>query len=129
MNTMRAALVALLAFSGLAVGPTPAMGQQPCAQPVAYLTKTDNSVQLTRVSTKTATAIGPTRKVPLCAGDRIEVGDNASAFLELSGTSVKLDQNTSTVVQAPPVGGSTLIELLRGALFYVSRVRRPIEIR
>jgi tetratricopeptide (TPR) repeat protein len=46
-----------------------------------------------------------------------------------SNTPLVIDQNSEFVVTAAPAGSGSLIDLLRGALLFITRVRRSIEIR
>jgi tetratricopeptide (TPR) repeat protein len=140
MMNVRPASVAALLLAIVAVLPGAAFAQQPCANPVGYLTRLQNDIQLTRVSTKTTSAVATTIRVPVCAGDIVETGDNSQAFLVFSPAdpnqrqpdvaTIRIDQNSRAIVPAPAAaGGNTFINLIRGALLYISRVRRQMEIR
>lgn len=66
----------------------------------------------------------------VCAGDTVTVGARSRAGLYLLGadTPLRLDENTTGRFQ-PAEAGSGLIELTRGALYFLSEVRRSLTIR
>ena len=118
------ALAALTSLAGLVAMPSDAIAQVPCANPVALFESVKNSVELVQASaTAPQTAA---RQVRVCAGDRIRVGDNSRAVILIlaSNTPLAIDQNTELIIPAPAEGPESFINLLRGALLYISRVRR-----
>lgn len=65
-----------------------------------------------------------------CLGDRIRVGNNARASIELSNdTIVRLDQRSTLVFPEPVAEDFSFVELLEGALHLMSRIRGRLEIR
>lgn len=65
-----------------------------------------------------------------CYGDRIRVGADARASVELSNETVlRLDQRSTLVFPEPSDDGFSFVELIEGALHLMSRVRGKLEIR
>ena len=128
---MRARDKGLTVIVGLALVALPqlAHAQQSCASPVAVFESVKNTVQLLQASTRAA--IPAARQVQVCAGDTIEVGDNSRAVLLMirSNTPLVIDQNSEFVVTDAPTGGGSFVNLVKGALLFITRVKRSIEIR
>jgi tetratricopeptide (TPR) repeat protein len=59
------------------------------------------------------------------------VGDNSRAILLIlaSNTPIKLDQNSEFVITEASDGSGSVLDLLRGALLFITRTRRAFEIR
>jgi len=66
----------------------------------------------------------------LCAGDIIRVGERsrAAVVLEESETIVRLDQLTTTTLQAPREKGMSIIEMISGVMHFLSRVPRTLKV-
>ncbi len=65
-----------------------------------------------------------------CRGDRIRVAANARASIELSNdTILRLDQRSTLVFPEPAPRAFSFVELLKGALHLISRVKTSLEIR
>ena len=128
--SLRHAVPPLLLVLSVGLAAT-AQAQQRCAQPAAFLTRIRNSVQLVQVTTGIQSAVGTVTRVPVCAGDTIRVGDNSRAVIELppNNTPIPINQNSELVVTAVTPNAGSIIELLRGALLFISRVPRQMEIR
>lgn len=119
----------LFAIALVALGyPASAAAQQPCSDPVALFQSVRNSVQLVQVST--GAPLRAAQQVPVCAGDRIEVGDDSRAtiFILASGPLFTINQNAAFVIPGRGDDGSIIVNLIRGALLYISR-QRAVEIR
>ena len=69
--------------------------------------------------------------IPLCAGDEVTVTPEARASLYLltADTPLRLDQETTVRLYAPPDPASGLIEVTRGAIYFLSEVRRTLTVR
>jgi len=67
----------------------------------------------------------------ICAGDFVHAGrySRAGIFIEGADTLIRLDENTTFQLVAPEQKPRTLIELLKGAAHFISRVRHSLEIR
>src|SRR5215813_5772796 len=64
-----------------------------------------------------------------CAGDRIQVGERSRADILLVNQPIlRLDQNSTITLGGVREERTSLIELLRGALYFFSRVPRNLEI-
>ena len=129
-STRKAARVAVLMIGMLGAVPSLLQAQQSCPNPVALFQSVQNNVQLISISTPPRVAV---RQVEVCAGDVIRVGDNSRAVIVIlaSNTPLAIDQNTEFVVGPTAQAGceptnpsSTILRLLRGALFYISRFQR-----
>lgn len=119
-----------MVVGGLVCLPKAGWAQQTCTpRPVALVESVRNTVQIVQASTKAVTQAA--RQIPVCAGDTIRVGDDSRAVVLMleSNTPLVIDQNSEFVVTAAPAGSGSLIDLLRGALLFITRVRRSIEIR
>lgn len=65
-----------------------------------------------------------------CLGDRLRVGSGARASVELDNdTVVRLDQHSTLVFPEPGHDGLSFLELLKGAMHLMSRIRGHLEIR
>ena len=129
MTSVRGAFTAIVVLT-LAAIPHLAQAQQTCTpRPVARIESVRNSVQLVQVSTRAP--IPAAREGLICAGDTIQVGDNSRAVVLMLGpnTPLVIDQNSEFVVTEAPTGGDTFVDLVRGALLFITRIRRSIEIR
>src|SRR3989304_1520550 len=64
-----------------------------------------------------------------CTGDRIQVGGRSRAvFAFVNHPSPRLDQNTTTPLGGVKEKGATLIELIKGAIYFFSRLPRNLEV-
>src|SRR5262247_2382246 len=64
-----------------------------------------------------------------CAGDRIQVGERSRAGVLLVNQPIlRLDQNSTITLGGVKQEQTSLIELLRGALYFFSRLPRNLEI-
>lgn len=129
MTTVQRGLTAIVGSTFAAI-PHLAHAQQTCEpRPVARIESVKNSVQLVQASTRVSVLAA--RQLPICAGDTIQVGDKSRAVVLMlaSNTPLVIDQNSEFVVTEAPAGGGTFVDLVRGALLFITRVRRSIEIR
>ncbi len=121
----------LAVFAGLLAlaMPVSARAQETCTNPVALFESVENSVQILQTTTRAPRPA--VRQVRVCAGETIQVGDNSRAVILIlsSNTPLAIDQNTELVIPAPAEGPDSFISLLRGALLYISRVRRATGVR
>ena len=129
----RAAMLALMSSGPLAaaVGAaescrTPGGQEQP---PVAQLVSVVGEVTVRGVVQPGAQGTLPF--VPICAGDPIAVGSasRAAVYVIEADTPLRLDEDTVGRIWAPPGPGSGIVELTRGAVYFLSQVRRTLTIR
>ena len=75
--------------------------------------------------------VGELPFVPMCAGDLITVGTRSRAGIYLldADTPVRLDQDTVARIEAASTPDSGLFDLTRGAIYFLSQVRRTLTIR
>jgi len=128
MSARERILITVVAL-GLIAAARPASAQRSCTpRPVALFESVRNSVEVVQASTRAA--IRAARQFAVCAGDRIQVGDNSRAVIVMlaSNTPLVIDQNSEFIVTEPSAGQS-YVDLLRGALLFITRVRRSIQIR
>jgi tetratricopeptide (TPR) repeat protein len=65
-----------------------------------------------------------------CTGDRIQVGARSRADVALANQPlIRLDQNTTITLGGISQEDTSLIELLKGALYFFSRLPRNLELR
>jgi tetratricopeptide (TPR) repeat protein len=65
-----------------------------------------------------------------CSGDRIQVGERSRANVALVNQPIiRLDQNSTITFAGVREERTSLIELLRGALYFFSRLPRDLEVR
>ena len=65
-----------------------------------------------------------------CAGDQIRVGGNARASVELTNDTVlRLDQRSTLLLPEPAQEEFSFVDLVKGALHLISRVKTSLEIR
>jgi tetratricopeptide (TPR) repeat protein len=114
-------LVAVLLFPSL----SPAAA--PCDPPIAKIQSVQGNVEVRRA--------GQTQwqRVRLndtyCAGDRVQVGERSRAAISLVNQPIlRLDQNTTITFGGVREERTSLIELLRGTLYFFSRLPRNLEI-
>jgi tetratricopeptide (TPR) repeat protein len=108
--------------------------QARCAQPTAWLTASEGSVELRRaVAADAAQPSGwqpAAREEVLCPGDTLRTGDRSRAALRLANeTTLRLDQYTTLTLGAPAAEGAALLELPRGTLNVLTRTPRPFRVR
>ena len=98
-------------------------------QPVAQLVSVVGEVTVRGVVQPVAQGTLPF--VPICAGDPIAVGSasRAAVYVLEADTPLRLDENTVGRISAPPGPGSGIVELTRGAIYFLSQVRRTLTIR
>src|ERR1043166_7318914 len=64
-----------------------------------------------------------------CAGDQVQVGERSRADVTLSNQPVlRLDQNTTITFSAVKEQRTSVLELIRGAMYFFSRLPRNLEI-
>jgi Flp pilus assembly protein TadD len=117
----------LAAAAGAAEGcRTPGGQEQP---PVAHLVSAVGEVSVRGAAQPGARGALPF--VPICAGDLVTVGSASRAAVYLIGadTPLRLDEDTVGRIAAPPGPGSGIVELARGAVYFLSQVRRTLTIR
>lgn len=124
----------LLASGALLVLAAPVRAEEPCAGPdgkpapaVAHLVSMVGDV---RISGRPVTPSGLPNGV-ICPGEAVMVGSDSRAAVYLIGadTPLRLDENTVSRFEPPPEPGSGIIDLVQGAIYFLSEVRRTLSIR
>ena len=65
----------------------------------------------------------------LCPGDTVRVRERGRAALRLSNESVvRLDQKTTLVLPGPDEDNKTVLELLTGAIYVITRTPKPFRV-
>jgi tetratricopeptide (TPR) repeat protein len=117
----------------LLAGPTVAIAEGPCRSPdgrplpaVAHLVSAEGEVTVNG-----NTPVGRLPFVAICPGDLVTVGSRsrAAVYLLEADTPLRLDENTVGRLALPSEPGSGTVELIRGALYFLSEVRRTLTIR
>ena len=100
---------------------------QPCEQWVAKVVSVQGAVQALRTGEK---QWRPVRfNDTFCPGDMIRIMKRGRADIVLSNdTILRLDQNTSVTFSEPEKEKPFLVNLLNGAAYFFSRVRRNIKV-
>jgi len=107
---------------------SPTYAAEACASWAAKAVSVQGSVEVQRAghSAWQATSLGAT----ICPGDSIRVGEKGRAGLILPNeTVVRLDQNSFITLSAVEEEGPSLLDLLRGAAHFISRVPRALKIK
>ena len=93
-------------------------------QPVAQLVSVVGEVTVRGVVQPMAQGTLPF--IPICAGDPIAVGSasRAAVYVLEANTPLRLDENTIGRIWAPPEPGSGIVELTRGAVYFLPRASR-----
>jgi tetratricopeptide (TPR) repeat protein len=118
------ALLALIATSHVA------HAQRMCApRPIALFQSIKNRVDLLQATTRAP--IQPARQLPICIGDTVRVGNESRAVVLMleSNTPLIIDQNSEFIITEATASRTSLVDLIRGALLFITRIPRSIEIR
>jgi tetratricopeptide (TPR) repeat protein len=123
-----AALAIVSAVLTTLAAPTIAAAQPRCPQPAAIVRTVDNRVQVLLAATKAQ--VPATRDMQVCAGDTIEVAARSRAivFIIASSTLLSVDQNSRLEIGAATAARPS-VNLLSGALLFITRLRRSFEVR
>lgn len=106
-----------------------AEAQQRCSRPVALFESVTHTVALVQASTRIA--VPGVRLLPICSGDTIRVGDDSRAVILVlaSNTPLAIDQNSEFAITERGAEEASLVDLIRGAILFITRMRRAIEVR
>ena len=123
--------VAAAAAVGVAflVATAPVSAQEPCPSGTPLVARLVGAFG--RVTVDGKLAVPRSTGVPVCDGSVVEVGPQArGTLLHLDGNTIaRLEENSAIRLVASPEPGSGIVDLLRGALFFISQVRRTLTIR
>ena len=110
------------------VSPAPAVAaSSECEPPVATIVSVQGSVEVRRAGEIKWQAAPLNDRV--CAGDTIRVqGQSRAAIALVNETILRLDQNTTLTFPEPEKEEISLLDLLRGAIHFFSRVPRTLEV-
>lgn len=123
------ALARLLAPGLLAILPLTSLAAERCHPPVAQLLSVQGPIEIQPVGQ------GPWRAVRadegLCPGDSLRAGRfGRAAVLLLPETQLRLDAGTTLNIPAEPANSNaTWLDLLTGAVHFISRHPRPLRIK
>ncbi len=100
----------------------------PCDPWIAQMVSVQGNVEVRRAG---QTQWQPARLNDLyCAGDRIQVGERSRADVALANQPIlRVDQNSTITLGEIKEQRTALVELLRGALYFFSRLPRNLEIK
>ena len=126
MLKLKTILLICFFTSGLAMSESLYAGQ--CEPWVAKLVSVEGRVDVRRAESKRW--VKASTEDLYCFGDRIRVAANARASVELSNdTILRLDQHSTLLLPEPRQKSLFFIELLKGALHVISRVKTQLEVR
>ncbi len=120
-----AIVIAVGSFLSLAASPAGAE----CREPTARIVSIDRSVQLKEASTNDY--VPASLNAPICQGDYIRVGPSSRATVAFVGSGLRLtiEQNTEWAVRQPRDTNRSFIDLIKGAILFLTRQPRSLEIR
>ena len=121
-------VLVLLALASLVE--TSATEAQPvCAQPIARFETLVNQVRL--IQTVTHAVVPAELRMDICPGDTISVDDRSRAVVVLlrSGEAMIIDENSQFTVVEVSDARRSLIDLIRGAIFVITRQPRLLDVR
>jgi tetratricopeptide (TPR) repeat protein len=119
--------IAVLGASLCCLASSPSLAATSCDPPVAKIVSVQGSVEVRRAG---QTQWQPARlNDSYCPGDRIQVGERSRADVALVNQPVlRLNQDTTITLGGVREERTSLIELVRGALYFFSRLPRNLEI-
>lgn len=121
-----AALAALLGLLALGASRTAAAQSADCGEWTGELTAVEGTAEIQRAGT--ATWLGAASGAQVCLGDSIRVHRSARALLTLPDRStLRLDANTTVILEPPAPTGGSLINLVRGLIHVISRDPRQLR--
>ena len=100
-----------------------------CPRPVAEIVSVQGQMEMRAGPDTTWRSLA--LHSPICPGDTIRVGalSRGAVFFVEAETVLRLDENTTTTIQALAAPGQSLLDLLEGAVYFFSRVPRALEVR
>jgi tetratricopeptide (TPR) repeat protein len=106
---------------------SPSTAHAQCPEPSARIVHIDRLVEYKAVSAKMFVPASVNRDV--CRGDSIRTGERSRATIVfVDNTRLVIDQNTEWVVREPVVPGRTLIDLIKGAILFLTRQPRSLDV-
>src|SRR5262245_31296054 len=99
-----------------------------CGRPAARIIRVANQVQYKLASSPAFAAATP--NLEICEGDSVRAGERSRAtivFLE-NGVILTIEQNTEWVLRRSSNQGPSLIELVRGAILFLTHRARSLEV-
>jgi tetratricopeptide (TPR) repeat protein len=126
-SSSASSLILTAALFGLLLFPPVSPAATPCDPSVARMVSVQGNVEVQRAGQP------QWRPAQLndtyCAGDRIQVGERSRAAVALINQPVlRLDQNTTITLGGVKDERTSLIDLARGALYFLSRLPRGLEV-
>lgn len=124
---IRTRLMAILCATLCSLSSTPSPAASSCDPWVAKMVSVQGNVEV-RLAGQTTWQ--PARlNDTYCPADRIQVGERSRADVALVNQPVlRLDQNSTITLGGVKEGRTSVIELLRGAIYFFSRLPRNLEI-
>ncbi|MEA3278298.1 MAG: FecR domain-containing protein [Pseudomonadota bacterium] len=106
----------------------PSVAQAPCDQWAARLVSVEGQVELK--TDADAAPVQVRRDRLLCPGGSLHIGANSRAAIVLpSDTMVRLNQRTSITFPEPESEETSVVELIKGLGYFLSRVPRMLKIK
>jgi tetratricopeptide (TPR) repeat protein len=105
-----------------------AEAEEPCAPWVARVVSAQGWIEVKRAGTNRWKKVG--LDVVLCAGDTLHVREWGRAAVVMRNDAIlRLDQNTSVVFSEIEQQAPSLLDLVKGAVHFISRVPRSLKVK
>ena len=127
-GAVAAKLTMIIATLAVFAVPLPARAQPRCAQPAAFVQTIVAQVEVVLAST--GAPVRATRNMPVCAGEIVQVAprSRAQVYIIASNSRLMLEENSRLEI-GPANAPQPSVTLLRGALLFITRLRRAFEVR
>ncbi len=118
-------LCAWLAAAALPAGP--AAAAPPCADPVAEAVSVQGTVEVQRNGSSSWEPLA--YKHAVCPGDAVRAREHSRAdFVLVNETILRIDQNTRVVFSSPITEPFTLVNVITGSAYFISRTPRRFRV-
>ena len=105
----------------------PASAATPCADPVAEAVSVQGTVEVQRSGRSSWEALA--YKDAVCPGDAVRARERSRAdFVMVNETILRIDQSTRVVFSAPVKEPFTLVTVISGAAYFISRTPRRFRV-
>ncbi len=115
-------------ISGALLGVAATSASAACKEPAARIVAVRQSVHIREAGTTTDTPA--TLNAAVCQGDLVRVGPSSRATVAFTGSGLRLtiEQNTEWFVKPPREPGRSLIQLIKGAILFITRQPRSLDV-
>ena len=115
-------------ISGALLGVAATSASAACKEPAARIVAVRQLVHIREAGTTTDTPA--TLNAAVCQGDLVRVGPSSRATVAFTGSGLRLtiEQNTEWFVKPPREPGRSLIQLIKGAILFITRQPRSLDV-